>query len=188
MRYLIGLLVTIGLLVLLIVIIVQGGGSSKTKTPDSQKPLISYSQSDAVARLTTDGPINAERNHQQIQITVGRDYVAIASKKGYDGTVTNLQTYSNTAASYSAFLHALEHAGFTKGNADVKLKDESGYCALGSRYIFEFIQNGKTLERFWATTCGKPKTYLGSLDLSLTLFHNQVPDYDKIILDFSPTI
>ena len=188
MRYLIGLLVTIGLLILLIVIIVQGGGNNKAKVPESKKSLESYSQTDAVARLTTDGPINAEQNHQQVQITVGRDNVAIATKKGYDGTVTNLQTYSNTEASYNAFLHALDHAGFTKGNADDKLKDERGYCALGSRYIFEFIQNGKTLERFWATTCGKPKTYLGALDLSLTLFHNQVPDYDKIILDFSPTV
>jgi hypothetical protein len=188
MRYLIGLLVTIGLLVLLIVIIVQGGGSSKSKVAQSTKTLESYSQTDAVARLTTDGPINAAQNHQQIQITVGRDNVAIATKTGYDGTVTNLQTYSNTEASYSAFLHALDHAGFTKGNPDAKLKDESGYCALGSRYIFEFLQDGKTRERFWATSCGKPKTYLGALDLSLTLFHDQVPDYNKIIVDFSPTI
>jgi len=187
MRYLIGLLVTIGLLILLIVIIVQSGGNDKSKVPDSKKSLESYSLTDAVARLTTDGPINAEQNHQQIQITVGRDDVAIAIKKGYDGAVTNLQTYSNTEASYNAFLHALDRAGFTKGNTTATLKDEGGYCALGSRYIFEFIKDGKTLERYWATSCGTPKTYLGAIDLTLTLFRNQVPDYDKITLEFSPT-
>lgn len=187
MRYLIGILVTIGLLILLIVIIVQHGGNDKTKLPQSKKPLISYSQTNAIARLTTDGPINAEENHQQIQITVGRDDVAIAFKKGYNGTVTTLQTYSNSEASYNSFLHALDRAGFTNGNPSASLKDEGGYCALGNRYIFEFIQNGKTLERYWATSCGSPKSYLGILDLSLTLFRNQVPDYDKLTVEFSPT-
>lgn len=185
MRYLIGLLVTIGLLIMLIFVIVQHDGGGKNKVPESKKSLISYARTDAVARLTTDGPIVAEQKHQQIEITVGRDDVTIAMKQGYNGTVTDLQTYSNTEASYNAFLHSLDRAGFTKGDTSARLQDEGGFCALGSRYVFEFIQDGKTLERFWATSCGKTKTYLGSLDLSLLLFRHQVPDYDTITANFS---
>lgn len=188
MRYLVGLLVTIGLLILLIVVIVQHGGNDKSNVPESKKSLISYAQTDAVARLTTDGPIVAEQKHQQIEITVGRDDTTIAMKQGYNGNVTNLQTYSNTEASYDAFLHAIDRAGFTRGDTSASLKDEGGYCALSSRYVFEFIQDGKTLERFWATSCGKPKTYLGSLDLTLRLFRNQIPDYDTITTDFTPSL
>jgi hypothetical protein len=184
MRYLVGLLVTIGLLILLIVIIVQGGGSSKDKVPQTKRSLVSYSATDAVARLTTVGPINAEQDHKQIQITVGRDDVVIETITGYNGAVTSQQNYANTEASYYEYLSALDRAGFTKGDSNPALKNDSGYCPLGNRYIFEFIQNDKTLERFWATDCGKPKTYLGSVGLTLTLFQAQVPDYTTISTQF----
>jgi hypothetical protein len=77
---------------------------------------------------------------------------------------------------------SLSHAGFTKGNADKALSDERGYCPLGSRYIFELIdENGKTIERYWATSCGKPKTYQGNVSLTRSLFQAQVPDYSRLI-------
>lgn len=182
MRYLIGLLVTIGLLILLIVIIVQSGG--KGKTPQTTKSLQSYSVTNAVARLTNDGPINAEQIHKQIQITVGQNNVTIETITGYNNSVTYQQNYANTEAGYYNFLSALSHAGFTKGNADPSLKNETGYCPLGNRYVFEFMQDGKKLIRSWATSCGKPTTYLGALGLTLALFQNQVPEYSTISSHF----
>ncbi|MEO8105420.1 MAG: hypothetical protein ABI602_03735 [Candidatus Saccharibacteria bacterium] len=185
MRYLIGLLLTIGLLILLIVIIVQHGG--KGPAPQTTKTLQSYSTTSAVARLTNDGPINAAQDHKQIQITVGQNNVVIETISGYNNSVTSQQTYANTEAGYYNFLSALHLAGFTKNNPDPTLKNETGYCPLGNRYVFEFMQDGKKLIRSWATSCGKPSTYLGALSLSLTLFQAQVPDYNLISSQFLNT-
>ncbi len=182
MRYIIGLLVTIGLIVLLIILLFGGGGS---KVPKNAKTLSSYANTDAVARLTIDGPIIAPQNHHQIQITVGRDATTFEKVQGYDGSVIDTHTYDSSLNSYNAFLHALGRAGFTKGNVDASLSDERGYCPLGDRYIFELIENRNDVVRFWATSCGNPKTYGGNTSLTVTLFQAQVPDYDRLVQSFT---
>lgn len=179
MRYFIGFLITIGLIVLLIILLVHGGGN-KSKLPNSSKTLDSYAGTDATVRLTIDESIVAQQEHHAEQITVGRDQVTYEQITGYDGKVTKSQTYANTESSYSTFLHALDHAGFTKGNTASNLKDERGYCPLGQRYIFELIDNGDDVERFWSTNCSGPKSFLGNTSLNLQLFQKQVPDYNKL--------
>jgi hypothetical protein len=179
MRYFIGFLITVGLIILLIILLVGGGG--KSKVPQTHKTLPSYATSDAVARLTIDGPINAAQSHEQVQITVGRDEVVYDQFKGYDGAVVKQQTYDSTQNAYSNFLYALSHAGFTLGTKNTaQTGDERGQCPLGSRYVFELQQDGQDVERFWATSCGKPKTYEGNLSLTLQLFKDQVPDYSQL--------
>lgn len=176
MRYFIGFVIAIGLIVLIIILIFSGGGP--TKTPRS---LTSYANTDAIARLTVDGPINASQNHQQLQISVDRNTVTYQQMQGYDGKVVNLQTYANGFNAYDAFLHALARVGFASGNSDPKLSDEKGYCPLGSRYIFELMQDGKDVERYWATSCGSgAHTYGGNVALTLSMFKAQVPDYNSL--------
>jgi hypothetical protein len=177
MRYFIGFMVTLGLVILLIILLFTGG---KSGTPKTRKPLYSYANSDAVAQVTIDGPINADQEHQQVQITVGRDEVTFEQLQGYDGSVVNLQTFTNTENAFEVFLRALSVSGFRDGNNSTALSDEQGYCPLGDRYIFEFTQNDSTIERYWTTSCGSPKTYLGDFSLTLTLFQNQVPNYDQL--------
>ncbi|HVA10893.1 MAG TPA: hypothetical protein VNG32_01875, partial [Candidatus Dormibacteraeota bacterium] len=75
--------------------------------------------------------------------------------------------------------------GFTDGNNDPKASDERGYCPLGDRYIFEFNENGQDLERYWATSCGSPKTYLGAFTLTVSLFTAQVPNYSTLTQNIS---
>lgn len=179
MRYFIGFIATIGLIIILILLIFHGG-SNKAKVPTTAKTLDSYANTNAEAQLTIDGPINAPQNHQQIQISVGQDETTFEQLQGYNGSVVNLQSFTNTEASYSAFLHALTVAGFTDGNTSSSLGDDQGYCPLGSRYIFQLTQNGNNIERFWATNCGNPKTYLGNLNLTLALFQAQVPGYNTL--------
>lgn len=178
MRYFIGFLVTVGLIILLIILLFNGGG--KSKVPSTSKSLTSYASTNAQVSMTIDGPINATSEHDQVRITVDRDNVMYEHIKGYDGQVVDTQIFANTENSYDAFLHALLHAGFTNGNNSPALRDESGYCPTGQRYIFELTQDSDTLERYWATSCGKPKTYLGLVDLTKTLFQAQVPGYDVL--------
>jgi hypothetical protein len=178
MRYFIGFLVTVGLIILLIVLLFHGGG--KSKVPSTSKTLTSYASTNAQVSLTIDGPINATSLHEQIRITADNANVTYEHIKGYDGQVIDTQIFANTENSYDVFLHALLHAGFTKGDNAAALRDERGYCPTGDRYIFELKQDNHSLERYWATTCGKPKTYLGAVDLTVRLFQAQVPGYENL--------
>lgn len=178
MRYFVGFLITLGLIILLIVLLFSGGGKPKDHT--LPKPLSSYSTSDAQVSLTIDGPINAAQDHDQIEITVSKDNVTYQHLKGYSATSVDAKIFANDENSYDAFLHALEHAGFMSSDNREALKDEKGYCPTGNRYIFELNQDGNQLKRSWATSCGKPKTYLGSLSTTLTLFKKQVPGYSEL--------
>lgn len=179
MRYFIGFLVTIGLIVLLIVLLFHGGNSGKV--PQTKVPLVSYATTDTVVRATIDETINAPEIHRTIQITVGRDNTTLNVIKGYDGDSQKNLSYPMTESAYGVFLKALQHAGYTTGNDDSSLKDERGYCPTGSRYIFEVVQGGDSIERYWSTSCGgnAPSTFKGKTSLVLDLFRSQVPDYDK---------
>jgi hypothetical protein len=178
MRYFIGFLVTIGLIIILIILLFTGGG--KSKVPSTTKTLDSYASTDAQVGLTIDGPINAISEHEQVRITVDRSNVIYEHIKGYDGQVVDTQIFANSENSYNVFLHALLHAGFTRGDNTPALRDERGYCATSNRYIFELKQGNDNLERYWATDCGNPKTYLGLLNLTITLFQAQVPAYENL--------
>lgn len=184
MRYFIGFLVTIGLLIVLVLLIFSGGGSN-TKKPETTKSLSDYASTATVTRLTIDGPINSNLIHTAVRITVGQTDVTYEQIQGYEGTVVNTQNYANNQSAYSNFLYALDHAGFTKGDPSKSLANEKGYCPLGNRYVMELVDGSKMVERYWATSCGSgaPKTYHGNLGLTLTLFKKQVPDYDRLTLN-----
>jgi hypothetical protein len=178
MRYFIAFVTALGLLFLLILLLFHSGG--KPKVGKVTKPLASYSTTDAVARLTIDGPVNADSLHDAVRITVGKDDVTYEQIQGYQNTVVNTQSFANNENAYVNFLLALQHAGFTQGDNDPKHQDARGYCPLGQRYIFQLNQNDQELEHYWATSCGSPKTYVGVLSLTLTLFQAQVPNYNKL--------
>lgn len=183
MRYFIGFLVTIGLLIVLIVLLLSGSGH-KTKPP-TPKTLPDYATTDASVRLTIDGQINADQTHRQIRITVNRDDATFDLIQGYQGTVISTQSYANNESAYSNFLYALSHVGFTLGDNSKLLANEKGYCPLGNRYIFELINNGQDVQRYWATTCGKPRTYGGNVSATLNLFKLQIPDYSTLTQNVS---
>ena len=181
MRYFIGFLITIGLIILLIMLLFHHGGNNG-KVPETKVPLISYVNTDTVVRETIDEQISASNTHRTIQITVGNTDTTFNLFKGYDQEVDKTKTYPMSPSGYGVFLRALQHAGFTEGNDDSSLKDERGWCPSGKRYIFEVIQGGDSIERYWATSCGgsTPKTFNGKVSTVLDLFRRQVPDYDNL--------
>lgn len=180
-RYLIGFIAIFGLVILMASLIFHGGGKPKP-TPQL---LESYATTDAIVRLTIDGPINADQTHQQIQIIVSNNSAIYEQIQGYQGNVVNQKSYANNVDAYTNFLTALRHAGFTRGTNNPALKNETGYCPLGSRYIFELQQNGQDVERFWSTSCGSPATYIGNVRLTLTLFQAQIPDFSTLAQNLS---
>lgn len=185
MRYVVGFLVTLGLIIVLIVLLLTGGGSKKTPQiakPQNTSELAAYADTAVTARVTIDGQINADQNHTALRITVNRDDVTYEQIQGYQGTVINRQSFANNQSAYNNFLYAIGHAGFLLGSNDSRLANEKGYCPLGHRYIIELMDGSRDIERYWATNCGgsAPKTYKGNLGLTLNLFELQVPNFDSL--------
>ncbi|HVX48045.1 MAG TPA: hypothetical protein VHA05_01680 [Candidatus Saccharimonadales bacterium] len=186
MRYFIGFLVTIGLLILLIVLLLTGGGNGGHKKPPvptkprSVSELASYADTDAAVQMVIDGQINADQNHSAVRVTITNSDVTFEQIQGYEGTVVNTQVYKNNVSAYNNFLYAIGRAGFLLGDNNPKLANEKGYCALGSRFIFTFNEGGNQIQRYWATSCGGIHTYKGNLGLTVALIKLQVPDYSRL--------
>jgi len=181
MRYFIGYIVTIGLLIVLILFLVGSGGSGKHNTPPATpKFLNSYASTDAEVQLTADGPITGVLTHHSAQITVNAFQATFQAFQGYDGTVINTQSYANTQNAYYAFLSALSQAGFTKGAPVKGYSSDTGLCPLGTRYDVRLIQDGQSLEHYWITSCGGAASFKGNFPLTLELFQTQIPDYTQL--------
>lgn len=178
LRYFIGFVVALGLIIALIVLLFSGNSNtSKTAAP---RLLSSYADTGSVTTMTVDGPITAQSTHYQIRISVNRDSATFQQFVGYDGTVVSSKSYSNSTNAYAAFLRALAHAGFTLGDTNPAITNPTGYCPLGSIYTFELQDQGSSVEKFWTTSCGSPKTYRGNTDLTVQLFRSQIPDYSSL--------
>ena len=178
MRYFLGFLVTIGLLIA-VILMIFGGGDDAPKVDKSSKPLSSYATSDSAVQLTIDGKTNANQLHQQVRIIVERDEVIFEIVNGYEGDVVKRDVFASNENAYATFLRSLSVAGFTKVDPDSKLKDDRGYCSLGTKYIFQLRENDEEVLRSWASTCKSPRTFLGNLSTTLELFENQVPEFDE---------
>ena len=181
MRYFFAFLATLGLIIIVVILLISGGGSGSKKAAktDSKRSLPEYSTTDAEATLQIDGKINAESQHSQIRITVNRNQVTYQQISGYEGNVVASNTFANNQSAYSAFLSALNTAGFTKGTKDDTTS--AGQCPLGRRYTVQFVNEGKELENFWFTSCGKLGNYLGSQALTVDLFELQVPGFNDLV-------
>ena len=178
LRYLIGFLGIIAVIILVIILIVRGG--SNTAVGPKAIDLADYITNASEVSLTIDGPITADQTHHSIAIVVDERTASAQLIKGYEGQVENSKTYTNNDYSFANFLLALKHAGFTLGNTDESVKDERGYCPTGIRYVYELKDNDKEVRRFWSTSCNRDGTYKGMADLTRTLFQQQIPDYDEL--------
>jgi uncharacterized protein (UPF0333 family) len=195
MRYFVGFLIAVGLIIVLIVLLLTGGhggnGNKQLQTtgekPQTVSQLAAYADTDVVTRVSIDGPINASQNHMAVRITVGREDVTYEQIQGYEGTVVNKQAFANNQNAYSNFLYAIGRAGFNLGDSSPKLANEKGFCSTGQRYVFELADGNHDIQRYWQTNCGSgtPKTYKGNLTLTLELFQVQVPGYNDLTQDLN---
>jgi hypothetical protein len=179
MRYIVGLLLGIGLVVLTFILIFKAFSGNKGNQPQVID-LNSYATTNAVVRYTVDGQINANQIHQRVRVTVSSDQILYEQLQGYQGQVVKTQTYASNPEAFNAFLHALSQAGFVKGKTDAP-KDERGYCPLGRRYIYETLTGGENITRWWSDSCSTAEgNFAGKPSTIRQLFINQVPDYNKL--------
>ncbi len=180
MKFIIGFLIAIGLLIFVFVLIFKGGNSGGAPVTE-KTPLVNYSHStSAVMQFTTEGPVNADQNHRSVQVTVGSTESSIEVINGYQGTVVKSKTYPNNSNAYADFLRALDFANFTTGDNNKALTDTRGRCSNGNRYQLEIKDGSKEIQNLWATSCNTTATFKGRLDLVQQLFKSQIPDYGTI--------
>jgi hypothetical protein len=178
-RFLISLLVGIGLIVVVLILIFRGG-SSPAPGSNPAANLLSFANTSTTVQLTDSFPVSADQTHHAFMTVVGKDQTTFTVEQGYQGQVLRSQTYQNNSSAYAVFLRALQIAGYNRGNNDPKLADERGYCPLGHVYTYEVKDGNNTLMRYWATSCGGLGNSRGRTDLILQLFQRQVPDYNKL--------
>lgn len=178
LRFLIGAILTIILLIVLIVVAI----GHKSTNLINQKPMASYANnSTAQVSMLIDGPVSAPSQHNQVQEIVSNSQATINIIQGYNDRIINTQNYPFSDAGFHVFLRSLEFAGFNKGTNNPSLSQASGYCPTGDRYIFTFKVNGKQVQRYWTTNCsGLPHTFNGNLSLTTQLFQSLVPNYANL--------
>ncbi len=177
LRYLIGFLGAITILILIIVLIVRGGGNNAPQLVD----LADYTTSSSQVVFINDGPVSASQTHDVVKITVNQSETTIDVIKGYEGQVVDSRTYPMNPNSYAAFLLSLKHANFNLGDTNSNLSDERGYCPTGDRYVYQLKDGESNVLRFWNTSCGtKFGTFKGQGPLIRQLFRMQIPDYDSL--------
>jgi hypothetical protein len=181
MRYLIGLVVFILLVIFVIIKLLSGGSSDKTELPPS---LASYANTSTTVRYTIDNPTQASETHRDIIIEVGSNVATLTVTKGYEGEIVRTQSYNMNSNAYADFLLALDRSGgYTLGNTDKKVADERGYCATGNRYIYEIIDgSGNKVQHLWSTSC-KEKTFKGLPKVVNELFEKQIPNFGDLVDD-----
>lgn len=178
MRYILGFLISIGLLILVFVMIFRGG--SDPAAPDAPKQLVDYANTNVTVQLIEDYPVNADQTHRQVTTKVGRDVATFTVESGYQGTVLREKSYTNNPTSYANFLRSLQLAGFNTANSDKTLQDERGFCPMGRRYIMEIKDNERTVQRLWSTSCGNIGSFQGKMDVVQRLFRAQIPEYNAL--------
>lgn len=179
MRYFLGFLAVVTLVIVVFVLVLRGFTGDK---PKEEINLLDYANSQTVVRLVVDGPVVADQNHQGYSITVGRDANVIEVTKGYNEEVVRAQTYSNNSEAYANFLRALQLQNFTKGVDDPSRAEMRGFCPNGSRFVFEIETTGRNVQRFWTSTCGGG-TFRGNSAAVRNLFSRQIPDFNKLTAD-----
>lgn len=182
MRYILGLLLGLGLVVLTIVLIFRalaGGGNDQSQQQSVK--LMDYATTNAVVRYTIDGQVNQNEIHDKVRITVSKDQVLFEQIQGFEGKLVQTKTYPSNPQAYAAFLRSIDNAGYTIGDKNID-KDERGSCPLGRRYVYEIVNGSEQVQRLWSTSCNtNDGSYRGGkANVIRTLFQRQVPDYNTL--------
>ncbi len=183
-KHLLGFFVAIVLIIFASFLIFSNKGlfGGKTTSLGQQvNKFANYSNTNAVASLTIDGPIVANQNFNQVIIKVSSLYTKIYIIDGFNNSTVQKQVFSNNSNSFNAFLKSLALNNFeVKSNNSNGLSGPIGVCPGGDSYIFKLINGSQTIVNTWQTNClNQPYTFGGNLSEVLNLFENQIPNYNQ---------
>jgi hypothetical protein len=178
MRFFLSIL---GVIIFVVVVIVIIASSSSGKS--SIKPInaTNYSSFGTSVSQTSTGQLVGNNQRQAIRITVTSSERDIYFLNGYDQTISNSETFTNTSTAYSVFLGALQNAGFTTSKKTAQT-NIFGVCPLGNTYQYELDSTTSTVFNNWSTSCyASDGNFGGNGPLIRQLFALQIPDYSTFV-------
>lgn len=179
MKFLIGFLVTIGLLIVVFILIFRGAANNDETVTET--PMVDYANTSTIVQFTQKGPVTADQTHDELRITVSNVETAAEIFRGYQSNLVATQTFRNNPSAYADFLRALDLAGFDEGDDSEELRDDRGVCPTGSRFIMTIKDGDKEIQRYWASDCKGTQSFQGKTETVMRLFRAQVPDYGKFV-------
>jgi len=184
MKYVLGMLGVILVVVLAIILISRGGNKDKPPAGQQGKRVVKVSEQakqGTSVQFTTQGKLVGEVERRAIRITITQEERKLDILTGYEEAVERTQVYPNTQAAYETFMTALDYAGLSRERKALT-NDERAVCPMGRRYIYELKEYSQELIRLWDTSCGnKWGTFGGDEKNVRQLFQAQIPEYAKQI-------
>jgi len=181
MRWVLIALGVLLLLSILILIFTRSGGnkqSSGSSAPQTVN-LADYSQNGSL-RFVQNGPVTAPENQNAVVIAVSNSSRTITVYNSYGAVVSSSKSYTNSQASFDAFLSALTGAGFT--NTKSTDLNYATTCTLGIRYSYQVVADNSVKLDTWNASCNpKNGSFAGNTSQVQQLFKLQIPDYNQIM-------
>lgn len=166
----------------IVIFAIPWGGSGENQEVKQQKVLTDFADSNTKVVMNVRGKVNNNKEHRQLEITVGKSAVSATIYRGYQKTVLKTYDANNNVDAYQVFLSALLNAGYTSRQEDQKGVSKSGACYYGQIYDFEIIDNGFSEDipkSSWAGSCSKKiGTFAGNISAVRSLFQAQIVDYN----------
>jgi hypothetical protein len=144
--------------------------------------LLDYlGQANTEVKLTIEGPITANENHNSQAMAVTTSSRAIDMFRGYTDTPIISQNFPNNQTAFEDFVRALQNAGFTRTSPNANASStELGLCPQGQRYVYQLFSGSTQVLRAWSTSCNDRTTFQGNTNTIINLFEAQIPDFDQL--------
>lgn len=158
---------------------------NETKEVDRSETVLLSTADSASVKMIVRGPLVADEKHRSFEINISPKSRDLDIYEGYLQTPLEKVNLGNNVQAYDEFVHALNNAGYMKGEALVGENDDvRGRCATGRVYEFFVMDGSDAVKRLWTSTC---KGSVGSLKANVSqiynLFLNQIPDGAQKIRD-----
>lgn len=184
MRYGLGVLLVIFLVIVGAVVLFDGDNSSSSKQLRNTQ-IVDYENKDrASVSWTQQGVLVGEDQRRSIRVIVTRNNRMVEVLDGYEQRVEKSQQYTNTPAAFSAFVRALDDASFGL-ERDVSEPDERGMCPTGNIFIYRLTDVGTEIMRTWSGNCSRAGGSFGgstkNASLIARLFKAQITGYSDFV-------
>lgn len=177
-KYVIGAISTVILLVLVFVFVINRGDDQGSTTKPQILKLVDYAERDSVVTFHTDGRLVGEEERRSVRITVSANERRLEVLSGYNGEVINAQSFPNTQAAYKAFLSGLAGQGFMNAKK-TNISDPQTVCVTGKHYYYTVSDGSEKKSDLWSVSCDKAGTFNGRANTVRDLFQRQIPDYGQ---------
>lgn len=182
MRYFIGVLVIIFILVVGTVLFIgRDREEGVDLSPAATKTVDSIDQTGSRAVWTMQGGTVGDDERRAVRITVSASERKIELLEGYRETVGKSRTYPNNKDGYRVFMKALDNLGYGDTRQDVTA-DPEGFCPEGKRYLYAISNGTENTHSSWSTSCSRREGNFDGDPVDVRqLFQEQISDYNDFV-------